>query len=156
MSPNIIELDGVTIDALASVTRRNILKKIKLKPMTVSELARELVINKSAIFRHLHILQEADLISKRKNDNEFVYYELTTKGKDTTEQHGNIKIVILLTTSGFVFIVGLFTIFKSVEKLITPQYWTAPSIDILQLLIGSAMVLSAALILFFGFRRREK
>ena len=106
MSSEVIELDGVILDALASGTRRNILKKIQVKPMTVSELARELTINKSAIFTHLIVLQKADMISKRSNENEFVYYELTIKGKNIIKRDENVKLVIYLAASGFVFIAG--------------------------------------------------
>lgn len=155
MSSNTIELDGAALDALASSTRRNILKQIKNKPMTVSELERELSINKSAIFRHLVILQGAGLISKRKNENEFVYYELTQKGKDATDQNGKSKIVILLTISGFVFIVGLFTLYESVEKFIKPQFWSASNLDIFQIILGSMLILSGVFILFFGIKKKE-
>ncbi len=123
--------------------------------MTVSELERELSINKSAIFRHLVILQEAGLISKRKNENEFVYYELTQKGKDATDQNGNNKIVILLTISGFVFILGLFTLYESVEKFIKPQFWSEIQPRYFQIILGSMLILSAVFILFFGIKKKE-
>jgi len=153
MSNDTIELDGIALDALASVTRRNILKKIKCKPMTVSELERDLSINKSAIFKHLLVLQEADLIVRRTNDNMFVYYELTTKGKDITEPQGTIKkIIFLLATSGFVFILGLFVIFKSVETTILPKYWVTPPVNSPILIVGSVLVIFAALFLILELR----
>jgi DNA-binding transcriptional ArsR family regulator len=156
VSSEVIELDGVTIDALASGTRRNILKKIQGKPMTVSELARELVINKSAIFTHLIILQKADLIIKRDNDNEFVYYELTNKGKNIIGRDENIRIVIYLATSGFVFIAGLYMILLSVGNSFSPKYWTSLPVDIPLLLTGSVLIFSALFILFIGLRKGQE
>jgi DNA-binding transcriptional ArsR family regulator len=155
VSSDTIIVDGVTIDALASSTRRNILKKITLRPMTVSELARELTINKSAIFSHLLILQNADLISRRDNGNEFVYYELTDKGEHITRRDENSKFVIYLTASGLAFIAGVITIFLSIENYIAPKYWNSLSVDIPQLVVGSVLIFLALLILLFGLKRKK-
>jgi predicted transcriptional regulator len=81
MSLNMVEIDVKTIEALASGTRRIILKKLYVKPLTVSEVSRELNINKSAIYKHLSLLVDTGLVSKNDSENEFIYYELTAKGK---------------------------------------------------------------------------
>lgn len=151
-----IELNGKTITALASTTRRNILKKIKIKPMTVSEITRELSINKSAIYKHLQILQDADLITRKFNNNEFVYYELTKKGKDLIEQNiTNKKIIILLSASLFGSLIFLILFINSLIDLIFPKYWGYSFIDILPPFAGFLLFLSVGIALIFKLKRQR-
>lgn len=98
MLPIIVELDGKIITALASSTRRGILKKLMVAPQTLSELSRDLDINKSAISRHLGVLGESGLISRRVNGKEYVYYEITVKGKNILGRNENIKLIIVLSS----------------------------------------------------------
>ena len=149
MSDDMIELNGKTITALASTTRRNILKKIKIKPMTVSELTRELSINKSAIYNHLQILQDVESITRKFNNNEFVYYELTKKGKDLLEQNiTNKKIIILLSASLFGSLIFLIIFINSLIDLIFPKHWGYSFIDIFPHLLDFFYSFLSGLLLF--------
>jgi DNA-binding transcriptional ArsR family regulator len=118
--PDIVVLDGKVIGALASGTRRAILKKFIQAPYTVSELSRELGINKSAISKHLDKLADAGLITKMENGKEFIYYELTNKGKSIVGLNENAKLVILLSSAITAFNLGFLTLYVCYEKLQTP------------------------------------
>lgn len=146
MVPDKVELDGKTIEALASDTRRDILKKLKVKPQTVSQISRELDINKSAVYKHLSILVKTGLIARRENGNEFVYYELSTKGNNTIGTNENVKVVILLSSSIFAFILGALEIYIYIEKIRKPPFWGESSANVIQLIIGIAMVLISTFI----------
>lgn len=163
MSDEIVEIDKTTINALASSTRRTILKTIKCRPMTVSELGRVLAINKSAVFKHLQILQSADLITKQSNDNEFVYYTLTMKGDCILENEGanNKKIFFVLSTFFCVFILGLLMIYSAINRAINPatitQYWdySPVTIDIPLLLTGFLSLIFAVIFLIYEMKKKD-
>lgn len=146
MSLNTVELDVKTIEALASGTRRIILKKLYVKPLTVSEVSRELNINKSAIYKHLSLLVDTGLVSKNDSENEFIYYELTAKGKKVIGNDGNIKIMILLSSSVLTFIMGLLFIYNGT---ITQSYWGTPSSNSVSLIIGVILVLISLIIFVY-------
>ncbi len=154
MIPNKVELDGKTIEALASDTRRDILKKLKVKSKTVSEISRELDINKSAIHKHLSILVESGLIKRRTNENEYIYYELTDKGKYTIGANENVKVLILLSSSILAFILGALQIYMYIEEIRKPTFWGGPSANIVQLIIGIAIILISVFI--FGHFIKSK
>jgi len=66
-----VKLNREMFKVLASDTRREIIKKLANRQMTVSELSRSLSINKSAIFTHLEVLVDAGLLNKKNTNNEW-------------------------------------------------------------------------------------
>lgn len=74
-----IRADAVKL--LASETRLSILRLLNKRRMTVSELARQLGLNKSTVHEHLAKLVEGGLLLRdASEEREWVYYELTRTG----------------------------------------------------------------------------
>lgn len=119
---NEIKLDGKMFEVLSSETRRKILKELSIQPTTVSKLSRTMNIQKSAIFNHMVILIDAGLVNKKNTNNEFVYYELTEKGKALVGHQSttNYKIFVLLTSSALSMIGGLVEIYKYISNILQP------------------------------------
>ena len=76
-----ITLDRAVFKALASDTRLDILKALDERQKTVTELARELELNKATVFEHLEKLAEVGLIQKLEDDRKWVYWQLTWTGR---------------------------------------------------------------------------
>jgi DNA-binding transcriptional ArsR family regulator len=55
-----------TLAALADPTRRNILERLSLEPISISELARPYGISLPAVMKHVRILEEAKLVTTEK------------------------------------------------------------------------------------------
>lgn len=64
-------LDGV-FGSLADPTRRDILERLQLSDLNVSEVAEPYDISLAAVSKHLKILEQAGLIRKRKQGKERV------------------------------------------------------------------------------------
>ncbi len=64
-----------------SETRLKILRALKERNKTLSELSRELGLSKPSIYRHLIILKSQGLVRRIKNGNKFIYYALTKSGE---------------------------------------------------------------------------
>lgn len=91
---------------LASATRIIILKRLAQKRMTTSELSRELDITKSTVHEHLTLMTKVGLVIPGPEDHRWRYYEITEKGRHLLEPDISIKIVLVLSFSGFVMITG--------------------------------------------------
>ncbi|MBW3583761.1 MAG: ArsR family transcriptional regulator [Euryarchaeota archaeon] len=91
-----IVLDAETFKVLASDTRLAILKKLDERPMTVSELGRELELNKATVFEHLQSLIVGELVKKKEREGrKWVYYTLTWKGKSLLHPENTTVMVLL-------------------------------------------------------------
>jgi len=92
-------IDKNSIKALSSDNRIKILQSLEDKNKTVSELSRELNINKSALLSHLSILIDAGLIRKKQRiGHKWVYYTLSWSGKSVLHpQKSNIMLIISVT-----------------------------------------------------------
>ncbi len=115
--PNKLEMDGNTIEVVSSETRKEILKYLNRRNMTVTELSRELDLSKSTVHEHLKKLKNAGFINKLDREGrKWVYYELTKKGKNLV---GNrVQKILLFATSG---ITGVLGIHQLLEYLRTPE-----------------------------------
>lgn len=113
-----LKLDRKMFKFLASDTKREILKKLAVRRMTVSELSKSLKIHKSAVFTHLEALVEAGLLHKKDTNNEWVYYELTEKGR--TLVSNNKKIIILLASSVLSLVGSFVELYKYLTRRIAP------------------------------------
>lgn len=91
-----IVLDAETFKVLASDTRLAILKSLDERPKTVSELARELELNKATVFEHLKSLTEGELVKKKEREGrKWVYYTLGWKGKSLLHPENTTVLVLL-------------------------------------------------------------
>lgn len=101
-----ITLDREVFKALASDTRLDILKALDVRQKTVTELAKELELNKATVFEHLEKLATVGLIQKLEDDRKWVYWQLTWTGKRLLHPE-KITLAILLSTSGGALLAGL-------------------------------------------------
>ncbi len=110
-----ITLDRRAFKALASETRVEILKRLDGTQKTVSDLARELDMNKATMFQHLEQLVEVGLVKKDSEEDrattvkeapneapvqgppkKWVYYRLSWKGRNVLHPE-RVKIAIMLS-----------------------------------------------------------
>ena len=104
-----ITLDREVFKALASDTRLDILKALDVRQKTVTELARELDLNKATVFEHLEKLSQVELIQKLEDDRKWVYWQLSWKGRRLLHPE-KITLALLLSTA----MGTLFTAFAAV------------------------------------------
>lgn len=91
-----ITLDAETFKVLASDTRLAILKALDQRPKTVSELGRELDLNKATIHEHLKHLLVGELIQKKDSEGrKWVYYKLAWKGTHLLHPENTTVLVLL-------------------------------------------------------------
>lgn len=77
-----ITLDARTFQALASSTRLTVLRALDERRKTLTELARDLELNKATVHEHLQLLTSAGLVRKRDDEGrKWIYYELTWTGE---------------------------------------------------------------------------
>lgn len=76
--------EGDFLKVLADDTRLRIIRSLKEKPHYVSDLARDLEMNKSAISQHLRLLKEVDLVSAER-EGRWVSYSINMV---TLERYG--------------------------------------------------------------------
>lgn len=95
-----ITLDRDTFKALASDTRLLVLKALDERQKTVTELSKQLELNKSTLLEHLEKLEGAGLVQKVEQDVErkWVYWQLTWKGRRILHPE-SIKVALLLSTA---------------------------------------------------------
>ncbi|MDX1611086.1 MAG: winged helix-turn-helix domain-containing protein, partial [Candidatus Thermoplasmatota archaeon] len=79
--PQDLPLEPDLIKVLASDTRREILRLLRDRNMTVTELARALDLGKATVHEHLNKLTAAELVQRKEDDRLWVYYELSPYGK---------------------------------------------------------------------------
>lgn len=64
-----IQLDAI-FGSLADGTRRDILKQVAKRDLTISELAKPYALSFAAVAKHVGVLEKAQLITKRRNGKE--------------------------------------------------------------------------------------
>jgi len=104
-----IRMTKEVFEALVSETRIVILKKLDKRAMTVSELARELGLAKSAVHEHLAKLVDAGLVEKRDAGRKWVYYHLTPKARGLLHPEERHRILVLLSSALLALLGGVFT-----------------------------------------------
>ena len=105
-----IVLSKQEVKALLSETKMTVLKTLKERRMTVSELSEKMGLSKSNLFQHLKELLDANLIRKVDDERKWVYYELSFKGDEVVSEKGDKKFVLLLSFVGLL-VVGAFFLF---------------------------------------------
>jgi len=94
-----MEIDRKTLKALGAETRMDILKSLKQRRKTPSELARELKLSSPTILEHLNKLGGADLVERVETGHKWVYYTLTKKGINLIKPRFPTQFVIILSIS---------------------------------------------------------
>jgi DNA-binding transcriptional ArsR family regulator len=106
MDDDKIVLDRRSFEALAVDTRVKILKSLKERRKTLTEIAKEEGMSVSGIKEHLSILENVGLIEKIDDGHKWKYYELTKKGREVIGPK-EVRVMIILSTSILALLVSL-------------------------------------------------
>ncbi len=104
-----IVLDQESFKALASDTRIEILKKLDNTQLTVTDLANAMLVNKSAVHKHLTRLVEAGLVKKKEGDRKWVYYTLSLKGAQLLHPE-RVQIALMLAATAVAVTFGIYQV----------------------------------------------
>ena len=115
-----ITLDREVFKALASDTRLDILKALDVRQKTVTELARELDLNKATVFEHLEKLALVELIQKIEDDRKWVYWQLSWKGRRLLHPE-KITLALLLSSAFGTLLTGFAALWLWVRSNVAPQ-----------------------------------
>ena len=95
-----ITLDAKTFQALASSTRLTVLRALDERRKTLTELARDMELNKATVHEHLQLLTAAGLVKKRDDEGrKWIYYELTWTGEKLLHPQETTTFNVLLGLS---------------------------------------------------------
>lgn len=111
MAPDQSQEESVTVAdanetslATVSESRVRILKALEDTRRTVSELGRQLELNKSTVHSHIQGLVEDDLVRREDDEDRlWVYYTLTRSGREIVKTN---KLRFVVDISSFVAILG--------------------------------------------------
>jgi len=117
-----ITLDKETFKVLSSDTRVEILKLLRKRRMTLSELAKFLGMSVSSVKEHLDNLCKADLIKQLDEGHKWKYYQLTGKGKEIVDPVEK-KVFIVL---GLSLVAGISSIYSLMSKTTTQTFRALP------------------------------
>jgi DNA-binding transcriptional ArsR family regulator len=169
-----LKLNGKIFKILSSPTRRSILKKLSERNKTVTELAEEHGIEKSAILKHIDLMLEEVLIYRRENSNKFIYYGLTDKGREIVCSTEKVEVSILLTTGLLTFLGGIAEVYTYVRRFLSqprppeipvppnatprvpPMVPTVPQeIPKSELIIGIVLITVAVVLFYYMFKKHR-
>ena len=107
-----MEIDRKTLKALSADTRIDILKNLKTRRKTPSELSKEMGLAPSTIIEHLNKLEKANLIRREETGHKWIYYNLTDKGRSIVAPKYPVQFIIMLSL-GIIFVFsGMFRYFS--------------------------------------------
>ncbi|MFH1256936.1 MAG: winged helix-turn-helix domain-containing protein [Candidatus Diapherotrites archaeon] len=113
-----ITLSKNEFKVLSSDTRVNILKLLKERNHTLSELAQKLSMASPSIKQHLDLLVTSQLIEQLDEGRKWKYYRLSRKGKElVVEEHQPALVMLALGASSIVLIGLLVIAFLSITAL---------------------------------------
>lgn len=118
-----ITLDRESFKTLASESRIDILKGLKERRKTLTELSKELGLSASTVKEHMEKLSQDGLIKQKDDGHKWKYYELTGKGKEILNP-GETKIWLILSASVlgmFYFVYRLWQRFYHQAKMLASE-----------------------------------
>ena len=102
-----IVLDKKSFGALAVDSRVNILKALRERRKTLTELSDELKLSVSSTKEHLDKITDAGLARKVEEGHKWKYYELTRKGERLVSPDTEVRVWVLLGISFIAFIFSM-------------------------------------------------
>ncbi len=118
-----IVMDKKTFKSLTSETRTAILKLLKKRNHTLSEIASSLKISKTTAKGHLEVLLEGRLIEQVPSTNKWKYYALTRDGRKLVGSGGPKRVVIVLAAT----IAGMLLALYGFTSFMQPSVGQAPA-----------------------------
>lgn len=94
-----IRLSSAEFKALASETRAGIIRLLRQRNHTLTEMSKKLSLAAPTIKQHLGILENAELIHELDEGRKWKYYCLTRKGQNIFSQETPVNIFIVLGAS---------------------------------------------------------
>lgn len=159
-----ITLDQESFKALASDTRIEILKRLDKSQMTVTDLANDLSVNKSAVYKHLSRLLDAGLVKKLEDNRKWVYYKLSMKGMHLLHPE-RVQIALMLSAATLAITLALSQIYtfilgtENIKEVPVPgqplgevTYVVEILHDPLLLAIGVLLVSVGAVLVYMAYR----
>ena len=107
-----LTLDSRDFKALASDSRKDILKYLKERNCTLTELASKMNMSSPSVKQHLDILIESGLIELKDEGRKWKYYSLSRKGKTISSPEKSSNILIILSIAS-IALVGILLMFSS-------------------------------------------
>lgn len=107
-----IRLSSSEFKALASETRANIIRLLKKRNHTLTEMSSKLKMAAPTIKQHLGILKGADLVQELDEGRKWKYYQLTRKGRNIFAAETPVNVLIVLGVS-IVALAGMLYTFLS-------------------------------------------
>ena len=102
-----IILDKKSFGALAVDSRVNILKALRERRKTLTELSGELKLSVSSTKEHLDKITDAGLARKVEEGHKWKYYELTRKGEKLVSPDTEVRVWVMLGISFVAFIFSI-------------------------------------------------
>jgi len=96
-----IRLSSNEFKALSSDTRAGIIKLLKKRNHTLTEMSKKLKLAAPTVKQHLGILEGAELIQELDEGRKWKYYVLTKKGKNIFAHEAPVNVLIVLGVSIF-------------------------------------------------------
>ncbi len=117
--------------ALSSDKRVQIIKLLKERNHTLTEISKKLKLSSPTIKQHLEMLVESDLIELRDEGRKWKYYSLTRKGKNLLEPD-TTNILVLVASSG-IALIAVIALFAGFFGGIAPSQTPASAGEMLPL-----------------------
>jgi predicted transcriptional regulator len=164
-----ITLDQESFKALASDTRIEILKRLDTSQMTVTDLANDLKVNKSAVYKHLSRLLDAGLVKKLDDKRKWVYYKLSMKGMHLMHPE-RVQIALMLSAAVMAITLAISQIYTYIlgtvylrEVPTNPDIGAIGGIDFVYetihdpmlLAIGALLVAVGGVLVYMAYRIHE-
>lgn len=116
-----IVLDRKSFEALAVETRVKLLKSLRERRKTLTELAEERGMSVSGIKEHLAVLEKAELVRKMDDGHKWKYYELTGKGGEVVAPK-ELKVWLLLSISAVALLGSALAILGALQPAAEPAH----------------------------------
>jgi DNA-binding transcriptional ArsR family regulator len=154
-----LSLDQKAMRALTAESRVKILKKIdERKRRTVSELSRDIGLDKSTVHEHLKQLLDAGFVDKLNGNNIWVYYELTRKGKNIL--HSKNKFIVILSSAIISLTLAMIQLIRYIIEVISARPPSKAMGDLFLLYSGIALLIASIILLIIAWsswkKRKEK
>ena len=104
-----ITISSEEFKALSSETRTEIIKLLKQRNYTLSEIAKKLGLATSTVKQHLDVLSNTDLIKQKDEGRKWKYYSLTRKGSEIFAPRDTTSILITLGVGIFAVVILMYS-----------------------------------------------
>ena len=121
-----VTLSSNEFKALASETRADIIKLLKQRNHTLSEISKKLDMAAPTIKQHLSVLQGAEIIEVLEEGRKWKYYTLTRKGRSIFSEETPTNILIVLGATVVALAASLYWFLPLLER---QAMFMAPEFD---------------------------